>query len=153
MQCEDVRNQFADYLTDRLEASATAAVLKHLSSCPACKEEADALETLWAEMGTVPDTPADIEALSGRFGKVLDTYAHGVKATAPRPRRRFISAAVLIVTVAIGLYAGHRSGLLYVPTEAVEAVTQRVEMTGRIEAALAEISAINLELLARGELT
>jgi len=45
-----------------------------------------------------------------------------------------------------------RSHLLYVPTEAVDAVTRRVEATGRIEAALAEISAINLELLARAEL-
>ena len=52
----------------------------------------------------------------------------------------------------ISVRPGRRSGLLYVPTEAVEAVTRRVEMTGRIEAALAEISTINLELLARGEL-
>lgn len=47
---------------------------------------------------------------------------------------------------------GKRSGLLYVPAEAAPAVTRRVETTGRIEAALAEISAINLELLARGAL-
>ncbi len=40
----------------------------------------------------------------------------------------------------------------YGPTEAVDAVTRRVEATGRIEVALTEISAINLELLARGEL-
>jgi len=52
----------------------------------------------------------------------------------------------------VSVRTGHRSRLLYVPTEAVEAVTRRVEMTGRIEAALAEISTINLELLARGEL-
>jgi hypothetical protein len=45
-----------------------------------------------------------------------------------------------------------RTGLLYVPADVVEDVKRRVETTGRIEAALAEISAINLELLARGEL-
>lgn len=45
-----------------------------------------------------------------------------------------------------------RHGLVYVPAEVVKDVTRRVETTGRIEAALAEISAINLELLARGEL-
>lgn len=43
--------------------------------------------------------------------------------------------------------------LLYIPAEAVDEVRRRVEATGRIEAALTEISAINLELLARGELT
>ena len=42
--------------------------------------------------------------------------------------------------------------LLYIPAEAADGVRRRVEATGRIEAALAEISAINLELLARGEL-
>src|SRR2546428_14150684 len=47
---------------------------------------------------------------------------------------------------------GGGSRLLYVPAEAVNAVKRRVQVTGRIEAALAEISAINLELLARGEL-
>ncbi|SRR6266404_982189 len=47
---------------------------------------------------------------------------------------------------------GERSGLLYVPAEVAQEVKRRVETTGRIEAALAEISAINLELLARGAL-
>ena len=42
--------------------------------------------------------------------------------------------------------------MLYVPADAVDAVTRRVQATGRLDTALAEISAINLELLARGEL-
>ena len=46
-----------------------------------------------------------------------------------------------------------RRRLLYIPADAADEVSQRVETTGRIEAALAEISAINLELLARGDLT
>jgi hypothetical protein len=52
----------------------------------------------------------------------------------------------------LALRTGPRSRLLYVPAAAAPAVTRRVATTGRIEAALAEISAINLELLARGEL-
>ena len=52
----------------------------------------------------------------------------------------------------LSVQTGERSGLLYIPAEVVEEIKRRVEMTGRIEAALAEISAINLELLARGEL-
>jgi hypothetical protein len=47
---------------------------------------------------------------------------------------------------------GARSRMLYVPTEGVDEVARRVEATGRIEAALADISAINLELFGRGEL-
>jgi hypothetical protein len=45
-----------------------------------------------------------------------------------------------------------RKGMVYVPAEAVLEVERRVDVTGRIEEALAEISAINVELLARGEL-
>jgi len=39
-----------------------------------------------------------------------------------------------------------------VPSALVGVVRRRVERTGRIDGALAEISAINLELLARQEL-
>jgi len=52
----------------------------------------------------------------------------------------------------VSVRTGEGSRLLYVPADAVDAVTRRVETTGRLDAALAEISAINLELLARGEL-
>ena len=52
----------------------------------------------------------------------------------------------------LSVRAGKRSQLLYVPAEVVEEVKRCVETTGRIDAALTEISAINLELLARGEL-
>jgi Family of unknown function (DUF6788) len=47
---------------------------------------------------------------------------------------------------------GGVSRLLYVPADLVTIVRRRVERTGRIDGALAEISAINLELLARREL-
>jgi len=42
--------------------------------------------------------------------------------------------------------------LLYIPAALAAAVRRRVTLTARIEATLAEISAINLELLTRGEL-
>lgn len=47
---------------------------------------------------------------------------------------------------------GGASRLLYIPTELVDVVRRRVERTGRIDRVLEEISAINLELLARREL-
>lgn len=43
--------------------------------------------------------------------------------------------------------------LLYVPAALAEAVRERVRLTEAAETALAEISAINLELLARRELS
>ena len=44
---------------------------------------------------------------------------------------------------------GGPNRLVYVPASLAEAVQQRVEMTARQEAVLEEISALNLELLAR----
>jgi hypothetical protein len=52
----------------------------------------------------------------------------------------------------LSVRTGTRSRLLYVPAEVVDDVARRVEATGRIDAALTKISAINLELLGRGEL-
>jgi hypothetical protein len=43
--------------------------------------------------------------------------------------------------------------LLYIPAALAAAVRRRVALTARIEATLAEISAINVELLTRGALT
>ena len=45
-----------------------------------------------------------------------------------------------------------RSGLLYVPAELAELVRERIELTARLQATLAEISEINLELLSRRQL-
>lgn len=45
-----------------------------------------------------------------------------------------------------------RSRLLYVPAALVELVRRRVDQTAQVEAVLAEIAAINAELLARREL-
>ena len=42
--------------------------------------------------------------------------------------------------------------MVYVPVGLVEVVSRGVEVAVRVEAVLAEISSINLELLARGEL-
>ncbi len=45
-----------------------------------------------------------------------------------------------------------RSRLLYVPAALVERVRRRVDQTAQVEAVLAEIAAINAELLVRREL-
>jgi hypothetical protein len=48
---------------------------------------------------------------------------------------------------------GARPRLVYVPADLVDLVSGQVAATARIEAVLAEISAINAELLARRELS
>lgn len=54
--------------------------------------------------------------------------------------------------VYLAVRSGRRPRLLYIPTELTAVVRRRVQLAGRIEAALGEISALNVELLSRGEL-
>ena len=49
-------------------------------------------------------------------------------------------------------HVGGRTRMLYVPAASAETTRRHVAVTGRIETTLAEISAINRELLARGAL-
>ena len=52
----------------------------------------------------------------------------------------------------LSLRAGGRTQMLYVPAELAGQVRQAVMANTEVQAALAEISAINLELLRRGRL-
>lgn len=52
----------------------------------------------------------------------------------------------------LAVRAGGRSRLIYVPAALIEPARRRLELGARAEEALAEIAAINLELLARREL-
>src|SRR6266481_3506229 len=52
----------------------------------------------------------------------------------------------------LSVRAGGRTRLLYVPAELAQEAERRVGLSQRIQAGLAEISAINLELMTRGEL-
>ena len=53
----------------------------------------------------------------------------------------------------LSMRVGRRSRMLYVPAELAEQVRQGVSTSTEVQAALAEISAINLELLKRGRLS
>ena len=53
----------------------------------------------------------------------------------------------------LSMRAGGRTRMLYVPAELAEQVRQGVSTNTEVQAALAEISAINLELLKRGRLS
>jgi uncharacterized protein DUF6788 len=52
----------------------------------------------------------------------------------------------------LSVRAGGRTQMLYVPAELADQVRQAVTANTEVQAALAEISAINLELLRRGRL-
>src|SRR2546422_2839282 len=77
MECEEVRDQFADYLIDNLQEPARLEVRNHLAACESCRYEAEGLKTLWTKLGTIPAAEPGRE-LRARFQVMLEAYRHGL---------------------------------------------------------------------------
>jgi hypothetical protein len=78
MQCEEVRDQFTDYLGDSLDEPARAEVHQHLIACESCREEAGTLKSLWTKLGSIPAERPDSTAMRARFDVMLEAYRHGM---------------------------------------------------------------------------
>ncbi len=78
MQCEEVRNQFTDYLSESLAGPLRSEVQQHLIGCSSCREEAEALKGIWMKLGSIPAEPADTSAMRARFEVMLEAYQHGM---------------------------------------------------------------------------
>jgi len=113
MQCEKVREQFADYVIDRLEEPLGQDVAAHLTSCAACRTELDELKTVWTQLGNVPasEPGADLRA---RFDLMLEAYQNGLQRPVvparmvrmwQRPMFEFAAAAAVLV---LGIFIGSR---------------------------------------------
>lgn len=69
--CQTVREQLPDWLADQLHVTDRAAFEAHLTNCPACQQEAAALQQIWQDMDRVP-TPAPGPQVRPRFYAMLD---------------------------------------------------------------------------------
>jgi len=77
MQCEEVREQFADYVIDQIQEPARSAVARHLTTCETCRTEAGELKSLWATLGAIPAAEPGPE-MRQRFQIMLEAYQHGL---------------------------------------------------------------------------
>src|SRR5262245_11906269 len=77
MQCEEVREQFADYVIDQLREPTLSRVSQHLTACQECRNEADELKALWATLGSIPAAEPGPE-LRSRFQMMLEAYNQGL---------------------------------------------------------------------------
>ncbi|MGD0921236.1 MAG: zf-HC2 domain-containing protein [Terriglobia bacterium] len=53
-KCIEIRSHFSDYLDDRCEREAVRSVRSHLSFCASCREELERMQTVQAELQTLP---------------------------------------------------------------------------------------------------
>src|SRR4051812_3357367 len=82
MQCEEVREQFADYVIDGLPESLRTAVHQHLIGCDSCRTEAADLKALWTDLALVRPVQPGPE-LRARFDVMLEAYKHGLAEAPP----------------------------------------------------------------------
>ncbi len=117
------RNEFEDrsaaYLGDELDPQARRAFEEHLAACAADRAEVEALQDVVRELRTLPPAPA--ETADGRRGRRVRPAAQ-----APGRYRPLAYAAVLLIGVGIGWFAGRsvpssgrqdaRRALVYTPS-------------------------------------
>jgi hypothetical protein len=89
MECEEVRNWFADHLNGALPADADAALRAHLAACQVCRDETASLERMWMRLVDIPAEPRDSKTMRTRFEHMLDAYVQGSAAAEPAAPARW----------------------------------------------------------------
>src|SRR5437016_9077142 len=120
MTCEQVREQFPDYLTGAIAAATRAGIDAHLSGCAACREEWTTLGAIWTKLASLPEEEPSPTS-EARFHAMLEAYRRGMKQAErdssphatlsdwlPRlwPRHPALQFAVAVVLFAAGLLLG-----------------------------------------------
>jgi anti-sigma factor RsiW len=77
MRCEEVRDQFTDYVSGQIEEPARSAIGQHLAACEGCRNETEDLKKLWTTLGSIPETEPGPE-LRSRFHIMLEAYRQGM---------------------------------------------------------------------------
>lgn len=104
MNCNNYKEQLSEYLDGQLAPASAQALEAHLSGCPACRAEFEALRQTVALVNGLPRlaAPADMQAMvrnrldaerRGSRAKILHFFAR------PFPRMALAAAVVLIVFV------------------------------------------------------
>lgn len=100
MQCNEVRNYFADYLKERLASAAQEELSRHLKECAACNAELEEFTDLWVKLGALPtvamDQPKSAEAVARVHG-LVEGYKHGSHQGGKRWRPTLLTAAAAVL--------------------------------------------------------
>src|SRR5262245_60010858 len=81
MQCEEVREQLADYVIDQIQEPARSLIGGHLVTCKTCRSAAEEIQGRWTKLVPIPAPEAGAETRS-RVQMMLEAYQHGVEQAA-----------------------------------------------------------------------
>lgn len=90
MNCEEVREQLADFLAGEMNREAQGPIERHLAGCAGCNEAA----VMWAKLGSIGDEQPG-PALRARFDAMLAAYREGAEQVERGRRPRFTFSAWL----------------------------------------------------------
>ena len=121
MNCERMKDLFADYLAGELDETALAEAQTHLAGCASCREELESLSAIWTKLGVLPKEQPSA-SLRSRFYDMLESYKDGLEkgaaATGPfrvlsswltrlMPRRPAYQFGLAFVLIIAGLGSGY----------------------------------------------
>jgi Putative zinc-finger len=124
LRCADVRDAAAEYALDILDPEERATIARHLAHCPACQAEVDEMSSVGDRLlelvpGTEPPLGFDRRVLAQVNGLeeggnwAVRTARRGRRVVRTRPRMLMaaavVAAAVALVFVSLGVFAGHSS--------------------------------------------
>ena len=109
MTCRDARELADSFLSEQLLVETMHEIVRHLETCPACREEFEARRVLRKRLRTAIDTAPDL-APRAEFVSALTTRLRPVDAGAGMTRRAWLertlaAAAGLVALVGGGLFA------------------------------------------------
>ena len=93
MHCEEVRDEFADYLAHSLDASAARLLEAHVSSCAACQSEYAGVDAIWEALGEVRPALVPSNRMRERFSAMVAAeraLADRRPASRPLGQRRWV---------------------------------------------------------------
>ncbi|QKJ33065.1 HEAT repeat domain-containing protein [Mucilaginibacter mali] len=73
MDCEKYSELFTSWIDKALPPAERLKLEQHLSGCPGCRAELEAMKELWIEMGEM-ETPAPSEHMQVKFEAMLNTF-------------------------------------------------------------------------------
>jgi Putative zinc-finger len=115
MNCDQAKEQLADFLAGTLGPAEAGELDAHFAQCPACRQESEGLRETWRMLGLLEQAEPSA-AVRARFYDSLEGYRQGMASAAPAARRRPLfewgwwtpgralgwSAAVLLAGLALG---------------------------------------------------
>ena len=85
MKCETIKANIPEYLNGTLDSEAVRQIETHISECPACRQEVEAMSLIWSKLNRMPQEEPGA-AVRSRFYHMLEVYRHGMNhSPLPKP--------------------------------------------------------------------